>query len=101
MCASNSSVCPAGMYASPSNNSCSFCPTNSFSEVSGLAQCTCTSGYYRARTGEEDLPCRCRLPGKLHVARLGGRGEGDGAFVCLADVQVENVLFLTVRLEVL
>ena len=23
----------------------------------GLAQCTCIEGYYRAETGEEDLPC--------------------------------------------
>ena len=51
-------VCPAGTYSSPSNSSCSSCPANSVSESEGLAQCTCRSGFYRAPTGEEDMPCR-------------------------------------------
>ena len=53
----NHSACPAGTYASQNQGYCLTCPNNSFSNVSGLTQCTCVSGYYRAPTGEEDLPC--------------------------------------------
>ena len=50
-------VCPAGTYSSPANRNCSACPDNSVSTMAGLRQCTCNPGYYRAETGEEDLPC--------------------------------------------
>lgn len=54
-------VCPTGRYLSPSTKSCSACPNNSVSNSPGLTQCTCTDGYYRAMTGEEDLPCTCKF----------------------------------------
>ena len=61
-------MCPNGTYFSPNNNNCSVCPANSVSERDGLAQCDCIDGYYRAATGEEDLPCRCKL--LVHADRL-------------------------------
>lgn len=51
------SLCPIGTYSSPANRDCSSCPANSVSTMAGLHQCTCIEDYYRAETGEEDLPC--------------------------------------------
>ena len=53
-------VCPIGTYSSPANRNCSTCPDNSVSTMAGLSQCACIEGYYRAETGEEDLPCSCK-----------------------------------------
>ena len=63
-------VCPVGTYASPNSRSCSSCPDRSVSNSPGLVQCDCVSGYYRAVTGEEDLPCARKLRDSAHGQSL-------------------------------
>ena len=59
-------VCPFGTYSSPASRDCSSCPNNSVSTMAGLRQCTCIEGYYRALTGEEDLPCSRKYTGRYY-----------------------------------
>ena len=49
-------LCVAGQYYSVLNEECRDCPENSEGMESGLIECPCVEGYYRA-SGEEDLPC--------------------------------------------
>ena len=48
--------CPVGMYQSVIFQECRDCPGNSMSVESGLSECPCLDGFYRAE-GEEELAC--------------------------------------------
>ena len=53
-------LCVSGQYYSVLNEECRDCPENSEGMESGLIECPCEEGYYRA-SGEEDLPCTREL----------------------------------------
>ena len=53
-------LCVSGQYYSVLNEECRDCPENSEGIESGLIECPCVEGYYRA-SGEEDLPCTREL----------------------------------------
>ena len=53
-------LCVSGQYYSVLNEECHDCPENSEGMESGLSECPCVEGYYRA-SGEEDLPCTREL----------------------------------------
>ena len=53
-------LCVSGLYYSVLNEECRDCPGNSEGMHSGLSECPCVEGYYRA-SGEEDLPCTREL----------------------------------------
>ena len=53
-------LCVSGQYYSVSNKECRNCPENSEGMESGLIECPCVEGYYRA-SGEEDMLCTREL----------------------------------------
>ena len=61
-------LCVSGLYYSVLNEECRDCPENSEGMESGLAECPCVEGYFRA-SGEEDLPCTRKFITLIHAPR--------------------------------
>ena len=54
---SPAALCGSGMYYSIAARNCLVCPDNSIGVESGLSECPCEMGYYRAPGEEADFPC--------------------------------------------
>ena len=50
-------LCGSGMYYSVAVGSCLVCPNNSIGVESGLSECPCEMGYYRAPGEEANFSC--------------------------------------------